>query len=134
MLLQPPPARAGSIAAQCYAQQGMWKEAIEAVRGVAERAPLQGNPWLAYMLARAGDSTHARALRDTLIGNWRRGTGGAYAVAVAHAGLGDFDAAFEWLDKAIEERSLHFYIMEPAFEDLRRDPRFDRIRQKLGIN
>jgi Flp pilus assembly protein TadD len=134
MLLQPPPARVGAIAAQCYAQQRMWTNAIDAVRGVAEQTPLQGNPWLGFMLARGGETIRGREIRDTLLAQWRRGKGGAYGVALAYAGLRNFDEAFAWLDKSIDDRSLHYNIMEPAFEDLRHDPRFDRVRQKLGID
>jgi hypothetical protein len=45
----------------------------------------------------------------------------------------DFDEAFAWLDKSIEDRSLRCKIMEPPVEDLRRDPRFARVRQTLGL-
>jgi tetratricopeptide (TPR) repeat protein len=133
MLLKPPPARVGPIAAQCYAQRGRWQDAIDAVRPVAENAPLQGAPWLGFMLARAGDVDHAREIRDTLIAQWNRGEVGAYGVAVTYAGLGQLDEAFALLDKSIEDRSLRYNIMEPAFENLHRDPRFDRVRKKLGI-
>ena len=132
MLLQPPPARAGVIAAQCYAQEKQWQNAIDAVRPVAENTPLQGAPWLGFMFARSGDVDRGREIRDTLLVRWRRGEVGAYGVAVAYAGLRDLDEAFAWLDKSIDDRSLRYNIMEPAFTDLRRDPRFDRIRQKLG--
>ena len=54
-------------------------------------------------------------------------------MAVIYAGFREFDKAFEWLDKSIDERSLRYNIMEPAFEELRRDPRFDRLRNRLGI-
>jgi serine/threonine-protein kinase len=131
--LQPPPARVGAIAAQCYAQQQQWQNAIDAVRPVAEMSPLQGYPWLGFMLARGGDTVRGRQIRDTLVAQWREGNGGAYGVALAYAGLRDYDAAFAWIDKSIEDRSLRYNIMEPAFEELRRDPRFDRARQQLGI-
>ena len=111
----------------------MWQKAIDAVRPVAERTPLQGKPWLAFMLARGGETDRGRQIRDSLLAQSRRGDGGAYGVAVAYAGLREFDEAFAWLDKSIEDRSLRYNIMEPAFEDLRDDPRFDRVRQKLGI-
>jgi serine/threonine-protein kinase len=133
MYLQPPPARVGAIAAQCYAQQASWQNAIEAVRPVAEQSPLQGYPWLAFMLARAGEVDRGRQLRDTLLAQWRHGNVGAYGVALSYAGLRDFGEAVAWLDRAIDDRSLRYNIMEPAFDDLRRDPRFDRVRQRLGI-
>ena len=131
--LQPPPARVGAIAAQCHAQQQQWQKAIDAVRSVAEMSPLQGYPWLGFMLARGGDTMRGRQIRDTLITQWSHGNGGAYGVAVTYAGLRDYDQAFAWLDRSIEDRSLRYNIMEPAFEELRRDPRFERARERLGI-
>jgi len=131
--LQPPPARAASIAAQCYARRQMWQRAVDELRPVAQRNPLQAEPWLGFMLARAGQLDEARQIKDKLITLWRRDGGGAYGVAVVHAGFGDLDSAFQWLEKAIDDRSLRYNIMEPAFEELRRDPRFDRLRRRLGI-
>jgi len=85
------------------------------------------------MLARAGQTESAQQTLKRLLERWRRGDGGAYAVAVVYAGFGEFDKATEWLDKSIDDRSLRYNIMEPAFEELRRDPRFDRVRNRLGI-
>jgi serine/threonine protein kinase/Tfp pilus assembly protein PilF len=131
--LQPPPARAAGIAAQCYARQQMWQKAIDELRPAAERNPLQVEPWLGFMLARAGQTAGAQQIRDRLLERWRRGDGGAYGLAVIYAGFREFDKAFEWLDKSMDDRSLRYNIMEPAFEELRRDPRFDRLRNRLGI-
>jgi tetratricopeptide (TPR) repeat protein len=133
MYLQPPPARAAGIAAQCYAQRQQWQQAIAELQPVAERNPLLAYPLFGFMLARAGETERARQIQNSLLELWKRGSTGAYGVAVIHAGLRDYDQAFEWLDKAIEDRSLRYNIMEPAFEDLRRDPRFDRVRKKLGV-
>lgn len=131
--LQPPPARTASIAAQCYAQRKMWQRAIDELRPVAERNPLQTEPWLGFMLARAGHTAEARQIHDKLVSLWQRDGGGAFGVAMVNAGFGDLDSAFAWLEKAIDDRSLRYNIMEPAFEELRRDPRFDRVRRQLGI-
>ena len=131
--LRPPPARAADIAAQCYGRREMWQQAIDELRPVAERNPLQQEPWLAFMLARGGQTAEALQIRDRLLDRWRSGGSGAYGLAVTYAGLRELDSAFVWLDKAIDDRSLRHTVMEPAFEELRRDPRFDRLRKKLGM-
>lgn len=132
--LQPPPARAGAIAAQCYAHRQLWQNAIDALRPVAERNPLQADPWLGFMLAQAGRTDEAVRIRDSLIAQVTRSNGGAYGVAVVYAGFRDFDKAFAWLDRAVDDRSLRYNIMEPAFEELRRDPRFDQLRKTLATD
>jgi len=60
----------------------------------------------------------------------------AFYVALLYTGIGDKDRAFEWLDKAYKERSG--YLMEvhvdPMFDPLRSDPRFQRFVQRLGLD
>jgi serine/threonine protein kinase len=126
------PARSAAIAAQCYAQRELWQEAIEGLRPVAAHNPGQAEAWLAFMLARAGQIAEALAIRDRLLARVPA-TSRAYELATVYAGLREHDKAFEWLDRAIDDRSLQYSIMEPGFAELRRDPRFDRVRQRLGL-
>lgn len=54
--------------------------------------------------------------------------------AAVCAALGDTDAAFEWLEKAYEQRSRSLVWLDvlPQFESLRTDPRFDNLLQRIG--
>ena len=79
-----------------------------------------------------GQTTEAREIRDRLLARARDGSS-AYALVTVYAGLREYDKAFEFLDRAIDDLSLQHSIMEPAFEELRRDPRFNRVRQRLGL-
>ena len=58
----------------------------------------------------------------------------AFAMAVAYADSGDKDHAFEWLEKAFEERSPRMADLEvmPALQSLRSDRRFTDLVQRLG--
>ena len=49
--------------------------------------------------------------------------------AVFYANLGNIDEAFEWLDKAYEERhpGMLFLRIDFSWEPLRSDPRFDKL-------
>ncbi len=77
----------------------------------------------------------------TLLERWRRGAGGAYHVALLYAGLGNRDQTFAWLDRSIADRSLvgtpgiplNLMIVGPLFEDLHFDPRFEHLRERLGL-
>jgi len=53
-----------------------------------------------------------------------------------YAGLGDKDKAFEWLEKAYQERSdaLAWFPQEPESKSLRSDPRFAALMRKVGFN
>ena len=52
-----------------------------------------------------------------------------------YAGLGDKDKAFEWLEKAYQERSdaLAWFRQEPESKSLRSDPRFAALMRKIGF-
>ena len=130
--MNPRPARTAAIAAQCFAQRLMWQEAIDGLRPVAAANPGRPEAWLAFMLAKAGRTAEAHEIRNRLLAR-DRGTLGAFELATVYAGLRDYDEAFVWLDRAVDDRSINYSIMEPAFEELRRDPRFDRVRRRLGI-
>ena len=131
--IQPPLLMASGIGAQCFAKKGMWSEAIATLRPQAETGEPGHLALLGHTLARAGQRDEAiRILADLLARRERTGAG-AFEVAVVYAGLGDFDEAFAWLDRSIDDRSLGAWIMEPTLEDLRQDPRFERLAGRLGL-
>ena len=59
----------------------------------------------------------------------------AISIALVHTGLGDRDRAFEWLEKAYEERSnrLAYLGRERVWESLRSDPRFAALLARIGL-
>ena len=52
-----------------------------------------------------------------------------------YAGLGDKDKAFEWLEKAYQERSdsLAWFRKDPESKSLQADPRFAALMRKIGF-
>jgi Flp pilus assembly protein TadD len=52
------------------------------------------------------------------------------------AATGDTEAAFEWLEKAYEERAdgLTLLNVEPMVDALRPDPRFQSLIRRIGLN
>ena len=59
----------------------------------------------------------------------------AYFIAEFYATLGERDRAFEWLDRAYEERAgfLIHIKLEPAFDNIRDDPRFAALLRRIGL-
>ena len=55
--------------------------------------------------------------------------------AVIYAGLKDDDNTFLWLERAVEERSswIVFLNVDPRFEVLKREERFIRMLEKMGL-
>ena len=119
---------------QAYEQKGMFQEAIaELERGVS----LSGGP--VYMASLAHAYGVAGRTRDTLrlIGDLKKLSGSRYVasfdMAIAYLGLGDKNRALASLEKAVEERSprLLFLMVEPRFDVLRSDPRFQALTRRV---
>ena len=57
------------------------------------------------------------------------------SVAAMHARAGDKDKAFAWLEKAYEHRAsmLTNVNVDPAFDSLRSDPRYDALLKRIGL-
>ena len=59
----------------------------------------------------------------------------ATSIALIYAGLGEKDQAFAWLDKGYEERAfqLQWLKIEPRWDSLRSDPRFQDLMRRIGL-
>lgn len=59
----------------------------------------------------------------------------SYDLATIAASLGDTDQALDWLDRAVAERStlLGWLRLDPAFDSLRGNARFEAIVVRLGL-
>jgi TolB-like protein/tetratricopeptide (TPR) repeat protein len=91
---------------------------------------------LGYARAAAGNRDDAIQILDELAGLARSRYVSAFEVALIHVALGEMDAAFEWLDRAYEERSgwLPYVGAEPRLAPLRQDARFARLLDRIGLN
>jgi serine/threonine-protein kinase len=58
----------------------------------------------------------------------------AYEIGIINAALGNLDAAFKWFGRAVEDRSgwIAYLKTDPRLQDLRPDPRFDRLAVDAG--
>ena len=58
-----------------------------------------------------------------------------YAIAPVHAGLGETDAVFEWLERAYAARDVHliFLTADPKWDAYRKDPRFVTLLSRCGF-
>jgi DNA-binding winged helix-turn-helix (wHTH) protein/TolB-like protein/Tfp pilus assembly protein PilF len=68
----------------------------------------------AYVLGCLGRHEEARELRDQLIDRSRERYVPPFMIALAEAGLGNIDAAFEWVNRGIEARDTNMIAMAPA--------------------
>jgi hypothetical protein len=58
-----------------------------------------------------------------------------YHLAIVHAGLGEHDQAFRWLERAFEKHAVDLFTLkvEPMFDGLRPDPRFADLLRRVGL-
>jgi tetratricopeptide (TPR) repeat protein len=90
---------------------------------------------LGHLYASAGKSAEARAILDELRSRAQKTYVPAYDLALVSAGLGWTDDAFEWLNKALEERSgwLTYLKAEPRLDSLRGDSRFNDLLRRVRL-
>jgi len=88
-----------------------------------------------YILARSGRAAEARDVLGALETASHSRYVPAYALALVHAGLGDADAVFEWLDRAYAARDVHlmFLTVDVKWDRYRRDPRFGDLLARCGF-
>lgn len=108
-----------------------------AAAAFARAAELGGSPHViaarAHNLASDGRPGEARRLLDELVA--ADGYIPPTALARIHTALGEAEEAFRWLDRAAAVRDdwLLFIDGWPRFEAIRDDPRFGRLRRRIGL-
>ena len=122
---------------QAYAQLGNTDLALEALTdaarlsgGNSKAVSLRG-----YVLAQTGRASEAREVLKRLEALSRERYGPPYAMAIVHAGLGEREAVFDWLDKAYAARDVHliFLTVDPKWDPYRGDSRFEALLARCGF-
>jgi serine/threonine protein kinase/Flp pilus assembly protein TadD len=117
-------------------KQGKNDSAIELFRKAVElsqsRMPLG---WLGHAYAVLGQEAEARSVVTRLSELAKEESVSPLCFALVHAGLGDNDQAFDWLEKAYEQRTsdlirLRLYPWPEAFTA---DPRLPDLIRRIGL-
>jgi len=113
------------------------------VEGVEEMKRATGLPdgkffrvGLGYGYAIAGRRDEALKIVTELQSARAKGLARPYEIAILRAGLGENSMALDLLDQAYQERSIvHLLLLnvEPAFANLRLEPRFKALLKKLNL-
>ena len=121
-----------------HAGKGEYDQAVQhAERGVT-MSP--GSDFLRALLgavyAMAGREEAARGILTDLVERSGRSYVAPILVSWIYSNLQDRDSAFEWLDKAYDERTctLGSGIGYAVYDGIREDPRFGELLHKLGLN
>ena len=119
-----------------YAQRSMFAEAADELQramAIAGRPVTQAI--LGYIYGLSGERKRAERTLDELDGLAREGSVPALYLVYPHIGLGQTERAFELLEKAYAERSglLVYLKVEPIFDPLRSDARFEDLLRRMGL-
>ena len=122
---------------RAYELKGMHEKARDAFQKILSFAPddpavlaLMGHEY-----AVSGDKAKALAVISHLKQLSAHTYVASMYVALIYTGLQDLDHAFEWLNRAADERCEYLVYLpsEPLADPLRNDPRFPQLLQRLGL-
>jgi tetratricopeptide (TPR) repeat protein len=118
-----------------YLLKGMPAEAIDELKKADQ---LMTGPrrraLLGYAYAVLGKTSEARRILNEFLKQASDKDFPALAVAQVYIGLGERDRAFEWLDKAIDQRDLDLTLQwDSPYESLRSDPRFTALLRRMKL-
>ncbi|GAH00591.1 unnamed protein product, partial [marine sediment metagenome] len=108
-------------------------ETIEANQSESKRAYILSNKAIAYY--HLGKNKRSHDLIKEIESSHQSGDSSYFSLAMIYAQMGSIDAAFEWLQKAYmnHEVSMFRLNVEPYFEPLYNDPRWQEMLDKVGF-
>jgi len=118
--------------ALAYIRRGEYGAALEHLARVSSPTPgVRGYIGQAYALS--GRRAEAAAEAERLEALARERYVPAYDIAGIHAALGNRDRAFEWLERAFDERAqlIGWLPWDAVFDGLRDDPRYPVALRRL---
>jgi len=122
---------------ETYEQKGSYEEAIaefqKAINLSGDSSHIRAELGHAYALA--GKKEEALKIMDELKGLSKETYISPYDVAMIYVGLDQNDQAFDWLEKAYQERSdwLRYLKVDPRLDPLRSDLRFPDLVRRVGL-
>jgi serine/threonine-protein kinase len=118
---------------QAFEQSGQLDSAVAEMQQSVRFNPKSSRPraFLAHAYALAGRTTDALRELGVMQQQARHGYVPAFDFAVVYAGLGGTDECFKWLDRAFDEHSIRPYLMDPTFDAIRSDPRYQRLLGRM---
>ena len=123
--------------AQTFAESGDTAAAIDEAILAARFSNQNSKPLAlrAYLLAKTGRVADAKEVISMLEAASHERYVPPASIALIHAGLGDGEKVFEWLERAYEARDVHliFLTVDPKWDRYRSDPRFVALLTRCGF-
>jgi TolB-like protein/DNA-binding winged helix-turn-helix (wHTH) protein/Tfp pilus assembly protein PilF len=120
-----------------YRLRGMYEEAIVQIEKGVELSGEEPGALsaLGYTYAVSGEPDKALKIVQQLRVLSTHRYVGPTEVALIYVGLGEKDRAFDWLQKAVADRSIPIWKMrgDKEWDSLRSDPRYSELRRRIGL-
>jgi serine/threonine protein kinase len=119
-----------------YHQKGMHKEALEVWKAsFAARKDAEAEAALDRGYAEAGYSGALNRVAEMLVLRSRTSHVTPWQIGTLFTRAGKHDQALDWLEKAYEahDPNMPYLSVDPIFDDLRDDPRFQDLLRKLNL-
>ncbi|HLK51702.1 MAG TPA: protein kinase [Bryobacteraceae bacterium] len=128
---------AHEVLGRAYALRGSYTEALGEFRKALELSEGDTNELAAvgYAQAIGHQEAEARKTLNALLMRSRDTYVQPAWIAVIEIGLGDKNQAFEWLEKAYNDRSAWLVNLkvDPLFDPIRTDPRYNDLLRRVGL-
>ena len=118
-----------------------YQDVIEIIDAYLKKYPDDESPrqmgTLAIAYYNLGQIEHAIGLLEEIKNKSQQSPAGSpsFYAAMIYAQMGEVDLAFNWLEKAYKDKEIEMYWLkvEPPFEPLRNDPRFNDLLSRIGF-
>ena len=125
------------FASSAYIEKGMFAEAVAEARKASDLFSPSTHPiaFLGYALAKSGKQAEARTVLEELLKRSAEHYVPPYHIALVYNGLGQRAEALAWLERGYRERDpkMVFLKVEPKWNNLRDDPRFQDLVRRVGF-
>ena len=125
------------FASSAYIEKGMFADAVVESRKARElnSANSQGIGQLGYALAKSGKQAEASSLLEELLKRSTEHYVSPGNIALIYNGLGQREETLAWLERGYERRDpkMVFLKVEPKWNNLRGDPRFQDLLRRVGF-
>jgi TolB-like protein/DNA-binding winged helix-turn-helix (wHTH) protein/tetratricopeptide (TPR) repeat protein len=121
---------------RAYALKGMYQDAIaEIQKGVSLSGGAPGPlSALGYTYGVSGKRDEALKILQQLTLFSKHRYVSPYDIALVYVGLGEKDRAFDWLQKAVADRSIPLVsLRREEMDSLRSDPRYAELLNRIGL-
>jgi tetratricopeptide (TPR) repeat protein len=130
-----------SDASRVYMYMGRYEDAIKVVKSAYEYYPELASPRFsaihAISLYKMNHRDQTTSILKVLKDKSEVNAGGSpsFHIAMIYAQMDEIDLAFQWLDKAYQDHEVEMYWLkvEPPFEPLHGDPRWQVMLDKVGF-